>query len=51
MKLKIKTLIMQLGITLSILFLSMWLISDTRIFIGLMVFGMMMNYENRILKR
>ena len=38
-------------VTLTVLFfLSMWIISDTRLFIGLMVFATYLRYEDKVKK-
>ena len=42
--------LMQILLVLFLFFLSMWIISDTRLFIGLMVYVTCIRYEDRIKK-
>ncbi|NHZ85228.1 MAG: hypothetical protein GWP19_05035 [Planctomycetia bacterium] len=50
MKFETKMKVMMIVMLTALFFLSMWIISDTRLFIGLMVFATFIRYEDRVKK-
>ena len=48
MRIEIKMKVMMIIMLNFLFFLSMWIISDTRLFIGLMVFATFIRYEDRV---
>ncbi len=48
MHIKTKTKVMMVVMQTFLFFLSMWIISDTRLFIGLMIFATYLRYEDRV---
>ncbi len=47
-RIETKMKVMMVIILTILFFLSMWIVSDTRLFIGLMVFATFIRYEDRV---